>query len=201
MMGLKSLEHIGEYIEKLDGALAHLNRVDVQIFCGMVCSAIKHDSHIFICGNGGSAALSSHMAIDMVKAYPEIKVISLTDNVPAITAWSNDLSYNLVFAQQLKNLICPNDLVIGISGSGASENVVRAIEFAIESKCKTVVLTGNAGERGSRPLHSLASHSVIVDSPIYGVVEDIHCVINHILFHYLEDFILKGASILKRVRT
>ena len=180
------LEHIDNYADTLKFALDRLNRSDVQIFCGMVYSAWKHNRQIFICGNGGSAALASHMAIDMAKACSSIKVISLTDNVPAITAWSNDISYKEVFARQLTNLFKCEDLVIGISASGSSPSIVRAINTAKDGGCSTMALTGNAGFGKQRPLHRIADHSVIVDSPKYGVVEDVHCSINHILFHWLE---------------
>jgi D-sedoheptulose 7-phosphate isomerase len=127
------------------------------------------------------------MSIDMAKACDDIRSISLTDNVPAITAWANDTSYVEVFSRQLKNLSVSGDLVIGISASGSSPNIVEAIKTAQNKDCKTVVLTGNAGLGQQRPLHSLADHSIIVDSPVYGIVEDVHCAINHILFHYLQE--------------
>ena len=181
------LGHISSYVGKLQTALKDLDRRDVQIFCGLVYSAWKHNQRVFICGNGGSAALASHMAIDIVKACPSIKVISLTDNVPAITAWSNDVSYEQVFSRQMENLFERYDLVIGISASGASPNIIEAIKTAKDRGCRTVVLTGYAGEALDRPLHTMPSHKVIVTSDVYGVVEDVHCAINHILFHYLEE--------------
>ena len=182
-----TLGHISSYTLMLQASLKNLHHSGVQIFCGMVYSAWKHNQRIFICGNGGSAALASHMAIDMVKACPSIKVISLTDNVPAITAWSNDVSYEQVFSRQMENLFEHNDLVIGISASGASPNIIEAIKTAKDRGCKTVVLTGYAGEALDRPLHTMPSHKIIVVSDVYGIVEDVHCAINHILFHYLQE--------------
>ena len=179
------MQEMHDYFEKLRVTTEAVDPEDIQRFCEMVYWTAQDRRQIFICGNGGSAALASHMAIDMAKAGDDIRVISLTDNVSVITAWANDTSYVEVFSRQLKNLSASGDLVIGISASGRSPNIVEAIKTARDKDCKTAVLTGNAGSGKQRPLHSLADHSVIVDSPVYGIVEDVHCAINHILFHYL----------------
>ncbi|GAH00278.1 unnamed protein product, partial [marine sediment metagenome] len=95
------------------------------------------DAHrtIFIIGNGGSAATASHFAGDLSKAticdgFPRFKAISLTDNIPSIMAWANDKDYDDIFVEQLKNFMEPEDIIIGISGSGNSKNIIKAIDFA-----------------------------------------------------------------------
>src|SRR5207247_3297714 len=105
---------------------------------------------VFIMGNGGSAATASHLALDLAKntimpSAPRLKAISLTDHVPLITAWSNDTAYEHIFAEQLANMIEPGDLVIGISTSVNSPNVINAIHLAKACKATTVGLLGAKG--------------------------------------------------------
>src|SRR5713101_5665041 len=112
-----------------------------------------HQGHrVFIMGNGGSAATASHFALDLAKntitpGAPRLKAISLTDHVPLITAWSNDTAYEHIFAEQLANLIEPGDVVIGISTSGNSPNVLNALTVAKKSRAYTVGLLGATGGR------------------------------------------------------
>ena len=102
-----------------------------------------------------------------------------------MTAWSNDVCYQDVFVEQLKNLVNPGDLVIGISASGASENVLRAIRHAKAIGCKTIGWTGFGGGKLAR----LADASVVVDSQEYGPVEDVHLILNHVLYAWIwEEF-------------
>src|SRR5436309_15674058 len=110
-----------------------------------------HNGHrIFIMGNGGSAATASHFALDLAKntiipGAPRLKAISLTDHVPLITAWSNDTAYEHIFAEQLANMIEPGDVVIGISTSGNSPNVINALHLAKQSRAPTIGLVGAKG--------------------------------------------------------
>ena len=97
--------------------------------------------HIFVCGNGGSASAASHFACDMLKGASygrasRFRILALTDSLPTLTAYANDVSYDAVFVEQLKNFAQPGDLVLAISGSGNSPNVVRAIEFANSIGCR-----------------------------------------------------------------
>src|SRR6266567_9634852 len=106
--------------------------------------------HIFVCGNGGSASTASHFTCDIVKGASfnresRFRIMALTDSMATITAYSNDVSYDCVFAEQLKNFAQPGDLVMCISGSGNSPNVLRAIEYANAIGCKTLALTGRDG--------------------------------------------------------
>src|SRR5260370_14887216 len=110
----------------------------------------RQGGRIFIMGNGGSAATASHFALDLAKntimpGAPRVKAISLTDHVPLITAWSNDTAYEHIFAEQLANMIEPGDLVIGISASGISLNVINAMNVAKKSRAVTIGLLGAKG--------------------------------------------------------
>jgi D-sedoheptulose 7-phosphate isomerase len=142
----------------------------------------EHRRHMFLFGNGGSAATASHIANDLAKAtiaagLPKLRVVALTDNVPLITAWANDKAYEAVFAEQLDNLVAPGDLVVGISTSGDSPNVLRAFELAKARGAVTVALTGQTGGA----LKGLADICLMVPSRHTQLVEDVHLAIGHCL--------------------
>ena len=137
---------------------------------------------IFIAGNGGSAAISSHFACDLgkgctVPGKKSINVHSLTDNTPWMTAISNDFSYDDVFVKQVENFLTDQDLLLVISSSGNSENVVRALKYATEVGAETVALVGFDGGR----CKTLARHSIHIRSLEYGVVEDAHSILEHMI--------------------
>ena len=142
-----------------------------------------HDGRqVFIFGNGGSASTASHFACDLGKgaALPDkrrLRVMSLNDNVALMTAISNDISYEMVFKEQLINVLNPGDVIIGISASGNSPNVVRAFEYAREVGASTIGLIGFGGGK----MKALSDHSVIIDSWDYGVVEGLHLVLEHLI--------------------
>ncbi len=145
---------------------------------------------IFIIGNGGSAATASHMMNDLCKGtlghkgdapWPRFKVIALTDNVSLMTAWANDTDYNHVFSEPLKNFAQPGDLLIGISASGNSPNIIAAVEVAKQIGLKVVGITGFGGGK----LAQLADVPFVVPSNDYGPVEDVHMILDHIITSYL----------------
>src|SRR5438067_5130212 len=126
-------------------SLQHLQQV-----LRMLEETYYHGHRIFIMGNGGSAATASHFALDLAKntimpGAPRLKAISLTDHVPLITAWSNDTAYEHIFAEQLANMIEPGDVVIGISTSGNSPNVINALHLARTFQAATIGLLGATG--------------------------------------------------------
>ena len=143
---------------------------------------------IFVCGNGGSASTASHFTCDMVKGASynrdtRFRILSLTDSLPTLTAYSNDVSYEHIFVEQLKNFARPGDLVMCISGSGNSPNVVRAMEYANSIGCKTIALTGRDGGK----LGPLAQLNIQVPVPHMGRIEDAHMVVCHMIaYHFME---------------
>lgn len=160
----------------------------------MIDTAYQKGSQIFIFGNGGSAASASHIAVDLnkgtrghtgsVKAKP-FRVICLNDCVPTMTAWANDTSYDDIFAEQVKNLAQKGDLVIGISASGNSANIVKALSAAKKNGAKTIALVGFSGGKAK----TIADKYLHVDSSEYGPVEDIHMVFGHFLTaYYMKKF-------------
>jgi len=143
---------------------------------------------IFVCGNGGSAATASHFACDMVKGASygretRFRIQALTDSLPTITAYSNDFSYDLVFVEQLRNFAQPDDVLIAISGSGRSPNVLRAVEYANSIGCYTIGLSGRDGGQ-LKPLVRLSIH---IPEPHMGRIEDAHLHVCHMIGYYFME--------------
>ena len=143
---------------------------------------------IFVCGNGGSAATASHFVCDIVKGASynrdsRFRIQALTDSLPTITAYANDVSYDIVFAEQLKNFARPRDIVMCISGSGNSPNVLRAMEYANSIGCRTVALTG----RGGGPLREMAQLSIHIANAHQGRSEDAQMVVCHMIAYYFME--------------
>ncbi len=144
--------------------------------------------HIFVCGNGGSASTASHFACDIVKGasfnrQSRFRIMALTDQLPTLTAYANDVSYDAVFVEQLKNFAQPGDLFMGISGSGNSPNVLRAMEYANQAGCRTLALTGRDGGQ----LGPMAQLNIQVPVPHMGRIEDAHMIICHMIGYYFMD--------------
>jgi D-sedoheptulose 7-phosphate isomerase len=144
--------------------------------------------HIFVCGNGGSASTASHFACDIVKGasfnrHSRFRIMALTDQLPTLTAYANDVSYDAVFVEQLKNFAQAGDLFMGISGSGNSPNVLRAMEYANQAGCRTLALTGRDGGR----LGPMAQLNIQVPVPHMGRIEDAHMIVCHMIGYYFMD--------------
>jgi D-sedoheptulose 7-phosphate isomerase len=181
-------DHYGNYMATLGEVLGKLPSDELATIEHDIRSAWKEGRRLFLMGNGGSAATASHLICDFAKGLsqadrPRLKAIALTDNTPIITAYGNDLSYDVVFAEQLDNLVEPGDVVLAISGSGNSPNVLRAIELANERGALTVGLTGFQGGK----LKGLVKRCVVVASDNMQQIEDAHLIIGHALFLALRD--------------
>jgi D-sedoheptulose 7-phosphate isomerase len=144
---------------------------------------------IFVCGNGGSASTASHFTCDILKGASynrdtRFRIMALADSLATLTAYSNDVSYEHIFVEQLKNFAQPGDLVMCISGSGNSPNVVRAMEYASSIGCRTIALTGRDGGR----LGPLAQLNIQVAVPHMGRIEDTHMVVCHMIaYHFMDN--------------
>jgi D-sedoheptulose 7-phosphate isomerase len=177
-----------EYRTELLTALGTIDLERVEQAIAWFAEARDQDRQIFVCGNGGSASTASHFAADMVKGASyqrgrRFRLLALTDSLPTLTAYSNDVSYEVVFAEQLKNFARPGDLVVAISGSGNSPNVVRAVEYANSIGCRTIALTGRDGGR----LAPLARLNIQVPVPHMGRIEDAHLVVCHMIAYYFME--------------
>jgi D-sedoheptulose 7-phosphate isomerase len=185
-------DHIRGYLKRLEAALATIPAPQVDEFADRLYRAYRDGKQVFVLGNGGSASTASHMAADLGKNtigpnMRRFRIISLNDNMPLLTALSNDLGYSRVFAEQLMNLIRPGDVLVVISGSGNSLNVLRAIEYT-RSECAQVV--GLLGFDGGRA-RDLCDTAIVVDSHDYGIIEDAHLILNHILVEYFRNRLLR----------
>ena len=176
------MERIKEYISHLQGVISVLPVDSIKRITELVLEAYQTEKQVFILGNGGSASTASHFACDLGKGTVcgngrRFKAISLTDNVALMTAWANDSSYGDIFREQLRNLLNMGDIVIGISASGNSRNVINAVEYANSRDCVTIGLVGFGGGELSR----MVDECIIVESDRYGPVEDVHLVLEHII--------------------
>jgi len=174
------IEDLNTYLHQVAQTLIQLPRQPLDQIAEAIWETYERDGTILICGNGGSAASASHFACDMAKLTisadsRRVRALALTDNIPLITAWSNDQAYADVFVEQLIGLYRPGDMLFAISGSGNSPNVLRAVEWANDRGAPTVGLTGFDGGRLAR----LARFSLHVKNDIMPQVEDIHMTICH----------------------
>lgn len=174
------LADITSYLGRLGLVIAALPRETLAEITEMLLEAGHEGRTILIVGNGGSAATASHMACDLAKTasvpgYPRLRALALTDNVPLLTAWGNDASYEAVFAEQVKTFAQPRDLLIAISASGNSPNVLAAAAAAHEVGLQVIGVTGFGGGR----LYGLSDVCLVVPSHEYGPVEDAHMILVH----------------------
>jgi D-sedoheptulose 7-phosphate isomerase len=168
------------HISEVRSVLAQLPVDAVEHVIDVILAAHRQRQHVYVIGNGGSASTASHFACDLSKAtingdLPRLRVTSLTDNIALLTAWANDSSYEDVFTEQLANLLEPGDVVVAISASGKSPNVLAAIDAAQSRGAVTVGFVGFGGG----PLKEMVDVAVHVPSHSYGVVEDCHLVLEH----------------------
>jgi D-sedoheptulose 7-phosphate isomerase len=179
------LQFARDYKEKLAGTLESVDLDRVGRAIGILEEARRANRHIFVCGNGGSASTASHFVTDMVKGASfqresRFRIMALTDSPATITAYSNDVGYDCVFAEQLKNFAGPGDVFIAISGSGNSLNVINAMECANTAGCKTIALTGRDGGK----LGSMAQVEIRVRESHMGRIEDGHLIVCHMMCYY-----------------
>lgn len=181
------------YIDELKRDLDNIPLEKIEALVHTLNEVHENHGHVYLIGNGGSASLASHMACDLskgtLKRYynngeKRLRVVSLVDNVALLTALANDLSYEEIFVQQLKSLLKPEDILIIITGSGNSKNLIRAAHFAKERKAKVF---GILGFDGGELLHLVDDY---IHLPIhhYGRIEDCHLVLNHIITSCLYNY-------------
>lgn len=177
----KYLAHLRHCIDALD--MSALDRI-----AGALFEARDSGSAVFIAGNGGSAATASHMANDLAKTVlghnrvepGAFRAFALTDNVPLVTAWANDNHFDQVFSGQLVMLARPGDVLVLISGSGSSGNILRAADTAHEIGMSVIALLG----KGGGAMLEKADIALVVASDESGIVEDMHMILDHLLTNY-----------------
>src|SRR4051794_28035346 len=175
-----------DYLERVCDEIRRLDTTQLEALSGLIEEAYHAGRFVFICGNGGSGATASHRSEDLAKCtlrdfenQKRLKVLSLTDNTAGIMAWANDEGYDRIFLEQLKNLASPGDVLLAISGSGNSPNILKAVEWAEAHGLETVGFTGFSGGK----LQGMARHNLHVGIDDMGIVESLH----QVVYHWLID--------------
>ena len=188
------IDIIHNYLVELEAVIRAISRAEVEAVVAALLENWRDRRQVFILGNGGSAATASHMANDLnkftiVEGQPRFRVMALTDNVPLLTAVGNDLSYADIFVEPLRNWLQPGDLVIGISASGNSPNVLKAVTYAQAQGARVVGFCGQPGGQ----LAQLADLKVIIPSTKIGPQEDGHMILDHVISLALREAIRADA--------
>lgn len=181
-----------DYLSTIEDALRLTDQLSLEQVASLLFDAYVNGRTVFTMGNGASAALASHMACDYGKgsavdlgrgpdapASRRLRILSLTDNPALVTAYSNDIDYVDIFVEQLKNLLLPGDLVIGVSGSGSSPNVLRAMTFARAAGATTIGLTGQMASAGK--MLALADCCIQAPATLMEQIEDLHVIYHHVI--------------------
>ena len=186
METMNFIDEINNYLTSLKIVIDSLDRNEISKFIDIMLHAYQNDKNIYIFGNGGSASTASHFTCDINKGFDyeltkRFRVINLTENTATIMALANDITYEDIFIEQLKNYLRSGDLVIGISGSGNSKNVLKAVDYANKNGNITVGITGYNGGI----LKNIAYHCVNANVNDMQLSEDVHLILTHIAMKLL----------------
>lgn len=180
--------HVEDYLGRLTAAIDAVDAASVNAWIDRLARARAEGASVFVCGNGGSAATASHFATDIGKGASygkptRFRVVALTDSMSTLTAYANDVGFEVVFAEQLRNLAQSGDVLVTISGSGSSPNIIRAIEAAQQLGVDVIALTGFAGGTSG----PMADIHVNVPSDHMGRIEDAHMALCHtVAFSFID---------------
>nr|WP_300142190.1 SIS domain-containing protein [Propionicimonas sp.] len=193
-----NLATIDQYLEQLSAAIGDIRRPQLDDVAGLFMDVWRRGGTVYTLGNGGSASLASHMACDLAKntapdlgtgpdapAARRLRVIGLADNSALLTALGNDIDYGDTFVEQLKILLTPADVVLAVSGSGASPNVIRALRYARMVGATTVGLTGS--RESAAEMLELSDYALVAPTEVMEQIEDLHVIFNHALAVSLRD--------------
>jgi D-sedoheptulose 7-phosphate isomerase len=181
-------DRVATYLDEIEAVVKSISRADVRAVVDRLFEAWSEQRTTYIIGNGGSASTASHMMNDLNKMTTlegarRFRAIAMTDNVPYMTAVANDIEYADIFVEQLRNLLIPKDILIVLSGSGNSENVIRAAKYAREIGASVIGLCGNPGSR----LCECSDAVITVASKNICQQEDGHLILNHTIALALRD--------------
>jgi D-sedoheptulose 7-phosphate isomerase len=189
------LTYTDKYLRTLTALIAEIDRTAVEYVVDLFWANYQNGGRLVFCGNGGSAASASHLPADFQKnVFLEggrpWECMSLVDSIPLLTAWGNDTDYANIFAGQAKIWLRPGDLLVAISGSGNSPNILAAVETANEIGATTIGWCGYGGGK----LANLAHHAIVLQSTNMQMVEDIHMILGHLIFTEIRDRIRKSTG-------
>lgn len=182
------IHRLHELLETIDPAV--LNRIGEEIL-----RAYREDATIYLIGNGGSASTASHMSCDLSKStissqHRRLRALSLTDNMPWFSAIANDADYSQVFVEQLRSILRPKDVVLALSASGNSPNILEAVRFASQAGASTIAFVGFDGGK----LRELVDLALFLPGGDYGTQEDAHLILNHAMVEFMTDAIAGGGT-------
>lgn len=188
------------FLDRVSQEMSRVSADEIRALADAILDCYRNSRFVFVCGNGGSGSNASHLCEDLGKgtlrredytndAKKRLRILSLTDNTPYILAWGNDEGFDRVFVEQLKNLASPGDLLIAISGSGNSANILKAVEWANKNGLKTFGCTGFRGGK----LREMAHKNLHVPIEDMGIVESIHLT----AFHWVVDNLHKRIGLAK----
>lgn len=188
--------YFADYRDEIVRAWSTIDPIAVERGAEVLRQCLERDTIIYACGNGGSAAIANHLLCDFHKGLQtdtsmKPRVVSLSTHLELLTAIANDISYNDIFVYQLKTMARPGDVLLTISSSGNSENVVRAATWARENTIPTISLVGFSGGRCA----DIADVTIHADAQNYGIVEDVHQSIMHLLAQYLRQSMMHADRI------
>ncbi|HCF65878.1 MAG TPA: SIS domain-containing protein [Clostridiaceae bacterium] len=187
------MEYLGgamykEYFNELKRCIDLLDVNEIERIEKLIVNTIKNRGNIYIIGNGGSSSTASHYVVDFTKKLdfnelPRVNIYNLSDNISTVTAYANDISYEDIYFEQLKNKIVNSDMLIVLSASGKSKNLLKAAKYAKERKASVVSIVGNfEGE-----VLKFSDYKLIIDSKDYGIIEDIHLSLNHVISSNIKE--------------
>ena len=187
------MEYLGgamykEYFNELKRCIDLLDVNEIERIEKLIVNTIKNRGSIYIIGNGGSSSTASHYVVDFTKKLdfnelPRVNIYNLSDNISTVTAYANDISYEDIYFEQLKNKIVNSDMLIVLSASGKSKNLLKAAKYAKERKASVVSIVGNfEGE-----VLKFSDYKLIIDSKDYGIIEDIHLSLNHVISSNIKE--------------
>jgi len=182
------IDEIRNYLDQVSSLVLKTPPERIHRITEIILEGWKKGKTIFVFGNGGGSATSAHFVCDLAKGTakagrPRLKALSLSENMPLLTAWANDTDYTNTFGEQLRNLVDEGDIVIGLSGSGMSPNVINAFQVANDAGACSVLLSGFKGGRAVE----IARESIVVPSDDMQQIEDVHLMLCHIIFRCVRN--------------
>jgi D-sedoheptulose 7-phosphate isomerase len=184
------IERIRTYLDQVSSLVMKVPPEEIGRVSDIIIGAYERGSRVFVFGNGGGSATSGHFVCDLAKGTAigrrrRLKALSLATNVPLLTAWANDTDYTNTFGEQLRNLVEQGDVVIGLSGSGMSPNVINALKLANEAGAVSIIFTGFDGGDAAK----VAAESIVVPSDDMQMIEDVHLILAHIVYRCVRDYV------------
>ena len=192
-----SVHHVEAYFTQLQDTVSRLPSDQIDQVISVLLEGVQRGSKVFIFGNGGNASTASHFACDLAKntivsGAPRFRVIALNDNIPLMTAWANDTAYDNIFSAQLSSLVEAGDIVIGISCSGNSGNVLNAMAVARQNGATTIAFTGDRGGH----LKEIVDYCILAPSPSIEQQEDVHLILEHCICAAIREELRQSFAII-----